>query len=766
MLLCCCCLCICASVCGVQVEASDTSLTVAAPISISSCHNSARNSLQLPVVQMGSSPVSSLPQQQPGGDGAAVPQQTSSSQDAAAAGGDSALATAAAAAAGASAMERAASAPQPPTVLVSRPSGALCAATLQLLQLAQELQAYLGVDAAAVSRVSSSSAGSDRPSTAAAAASAGCAAVGATGTTASTASTQATAQRSETPGARPHTPLQLLQDPAPCWWQGQLHVQMGLHVGALHGGVVGRRRPRYRLMGPALDVVRLACSAAPDNCTVATAQAAELLLASGVQSLKPLKASSAADAADAAHPQLWMLRAGSAMSGGAQLLPAALSSSAAPGAGSGAGGGVPGGITHGVLSQAAAALTAADDAAEVGKAAAAAGLMHVGSIDLTASAVDTTTTAAVAAFAPAPAAALPPQLSQCTSAAAASDAASIVVPLGLPPLQPSLVDAAALQQNQLLLLQELSLFAQQLTSGVGATTLGADVLQCDGGSQHRVSQAVAAAVSEPLSVPSTALVSGCLSLHEWNEGHNTCVTSQPQLYLSDCAAVQETAAPVEQQQQTFLAAGGGAALANSSDVQQPVSASLPWAVGDSGWCVYGGLQPQLGPSELHQISLLQQELAALQQHLDNTTFACLPPTNGGSPHGFVNGGAPLQVQTVPPILYPQQHGHQMAGGGSSISAADAAGMGPAASAAGSSGSCSSGGRANSRSSRRSSTDSIAASAGGVEAPRDGMSGQQHAAGAKPTGKGRSRGQLLGGLFRRRSSRKDGQQQPPREDDAR
>jgi hypothetical protein len=118
----------------------------------------------------------------------------------------------------------------------------------------------------------------------------------------------------------------------PRWWRGLLGVRVAVHVGPLHAAVVGRRRPRHRLMGAALQEAKQACAAAPLNASVATAEAAQLLSRQGVSSLTPLclavgqqpgGASAAGGAANSGSsssssckaPQLWCV---GALAAGAQ----------------------------------------------------------------------------------------------------------------------------------------------------------------------------------------------------------------------------------------------------------------------------------------------------------------------------------------------------------------------------------------------------------------------------------------------------------------
>lgn len=73
-----------------------------------------------------------------------------------------------------------------------------------------------------------------------------------------------------------------VQAQLPYCCKGVLQLRVALHVGGLHAGVVGARRPRYRLLGPALHLVKQAASAAPANSIVATDAAAVQLIALGM----------------------------------------------------------------------------------------------------------------------------------------------------------------------------------------------------------------------------------------------------------------------------------------------------------------------------------------------------------------------------------------------------------------------------------------------------------------------------------------------------
>lgn len=95
---------------------------------------------------------------------------------------------------------------------------------------------------------------------------------------------QGLAARSIGSAALGSLPVQL---PDSCRNALQLHV--ALHVGELHAGVVGARRPRHRLLGPALQHVKQAVAAAPRNSIVATDAAARQLKALGVR-MKPIAA--------------------------------------------------------------------------------------------------------------------------------------------------------------------------------------------------------------------------------------------------------------------------------------------------------------------------------------------------------------------------------------------------------------------------------------------------------------------------------------------
>lgn len=549
-----------------QIEASDTSLTVAAPPSMGSGQNSARHSFQLPVLPQLSSP---------GHSGASLHFAAASSADPAESPG---------AAGAASIAGRAAAA---------APAGALAAGLLQLLQMAQELQAYLNIDSPV------SSAGSATPSDAARAA-----------------SPQEQQHQQQEEGAarssrvRPRTPLQLLHSQASQCWHGQLTVHMALHVGPLTAGVVGRRRPRYRLMGPALQVCRQACWQAPPNRTVATSSAADLLTASGVQGLKQLSGSTGGTAS-MPELQLWVLSSSCSLPG-QQHLP---------------GGGVPatapGTTTAGLLQQAAAALAATSGtraAASAGVAKPAASLLF-GSPALPAD-------GGGSLRAPASSAAATNHQPQ-RQAALGSGAFMVAQPSGadLPPLP---LDPAV-QQSQELLMQELSVLAQQLTATCAGPQAGMQVpwgqclpangvlgqpaasgftLNCDPAGQQAaaaapaVSTAAAAFMStcaEP-AAGSSEVVSASLSLTDWQ--------ASPKV-ASAQAGLQDSRVPV------VAGVGSGPVLLES-------------AAG-------GGLPPglRLGAAEMQQINLLHQELAALQQQLSSAFMG-----GWGAPDG--SGSALLQ----------------------------------------------------------------------------------------------------------------------------
>lgn len=84
-------------------------------------------------------------------------------------------------------------------------------------------------------------------------------------------------QRSGSAGVTSCSPRNPVEALLPESCRGVLHLRVALHVGELHAGVVGARRPRYRLLGPALQVVKQAAAAAPDSSITATDTAAEQL---------------------------------------------------------------------------------------------------------------------------------------------------------------------------------------------------------------------------------------------------------------------------------------------------------------------------------------------------------------------------------------------------------------------------------------------------------------------------------------------------------
>jgi hypothetical protein len=77
-------------------------------------------------------------------------------------------------------------------------------------------------------------------------------------------------------------------DRPPGLGHGALQLRIAVHVGSLHASVVGARRPRYRLLGPAVHMVKRAAAAAPVNSVVVTEPAALQLLVAGVHGLQAL----------------------------------------------------------------------------------------------------------------------------------------------------------------------------------------------------------------------------------------------------------------------------------------------------------------------------------------------------------------------------------------------------------------------------------------------------------------------------------------------
>lgn len=675
-----------------QIEASDTSLTVAAPPSMGSGQNSARHSFQLPVLPQLSSP---------GNSGASLHFAAASSTDPAESPG---------AAGAASIAGRAAAA---------APAGALAAGLLQLLQMVQELQAYLNIDSPV------SSAGSATPSDAARAA-----------------SPEGQQHQQQEEGAacssrvRPRTPLQLLRSSqASQWWHGQLTVHMALHVGPLTAGVVGRRRPRYRLMGPALQVCRQACWQAPPNRTVATCSAADLLTASGVQGLKRLSGSSGGTVS-MPELQLWVLSSSCSLTG-QQHLPGGGVPAAAPGA-----------TTAGLLQQAAAALAATSGTrAAAGVAKPAASLLF-GSPALPADGAGSLRT-------PATSAAVTNHQPQ-QQAALGSGAFMVAQPSGadLPPLP---LDPAV-QQSQELLMQELSVLAQQLTAACAGPQAGMQVpweqclpangvlgqpaatgvtLNCDPAGQQAaaaapgVSTAASAFVStcaEP-AARSSEVVSASLSLTDWQ--------ASPKV-ASAQAGLQDSRVPV------VAGVGSGPVLLQS-------------AAG-------GGLPPglQLGAAEMQQINLLHQELAALQQQLSSAFVGGWGAANGSgnallqqhmlmySAAGMPQRYCSYPLQNLKPRSSLEAPGSSAAGSSATPAgvwsmASDA----PAAAAA-------MGNGLHSSSASSSGRSSGAGSSAAVDWSKQSGGNAAQGGGAK----GRPRGQLFGQLlFRRRSGRQ--QQEPQR-----
>lgn len=649
-----------------QVDSSDTSLAVAAPLSNASNQSSARNSLQLPLVHLSTPGDSNVSTHLAGSVPEAAAQQQlngrpTGSSDAAAARGAS---------------------------LPVRP--ALATAVLQLLQMAQELQACLGVD----SPGSSSSSGSVSPAPAqrdaghTRPASASSAAGGANHRqqpVSCFANPAVQQQGGEDAGrARPRTPLQLLQQQPWQWWHGQLQVQVCVHVGPLTAGVVGRRRPRYRLMGPALQDCRQACAAAPANRPAATASAAQLLQSGGFLGLQPLTGGRSGTA----KQQLWVLSAGA---------PVTMAQHMAVGGGSALGAG---GSAVGLLSQAAAALAAGAVPTAV-KPGGGDGLLQLGSPwsssdELPASPSAANGTVPQPLSRPAAVGANQQQQGQhqrplhhsAAGAAAVAGAAMgqlpggilpILPPGGMLPMLPPLLDPAV-QQSQQLLLQELALLQQQLAAAatqvpataappgsllqqppsiLGQLPAGLSVPWGQGGLVNGLLQpaalsglassgagstfpgirpvAVAAACgveadegNTPAAAPAAEAVSPSLSLYEWQ----CSPTSSPPPH--QVAAVPDSGE------------GGRTALAGSQ-APAAVSAGL---MGVPGVDSYVAVVPpvdatcrepaamiglQLGAAELQQVSLLQQELAAFQQHL-LTALGC-SSLNGYSP---LNGCSPVE----------------------------------------------------------------------------------------------------------------------------
>jgi CheY-like chemotaxis protein len=235
-----------------KVEASDKLLMVAAPLS-SSAANSARNSMQLPVVQLPEGSTTAAAAAGGSADELQGQQQQGQSQ--------SGLSAAAQASAAGVSLQR-------------------------LLLLAQELMQCLDISSEA--------------------APAGCD------------STTADAEQlvlSADPQRAPAIRAAAAALPECC--RGALQLRIAVHVGALHAGVVGARRPRYRLLGPALQYVKQACVAAPANTIVATGAAASQLLALGVGGLQPLSvawpetvvdgSSSSSSSSSSSTQQLWVV---------------------------------------------------------------------------------------------------------------------------------------------------------------------------------------------------------------------------------------------------------------------------------------------------------------------------------------------------------------------------------------------------------------------------------------------------------------------------
>ena len=65
-----------------------------------------------------------------------------------------------------------------------------------------------------------------------------------------------------------------------------VQLQVVVHYGRLHAAIIGSRRPRYRLIGQAVECARAACRVAPRLCMVATEPAAQKLQQLGVTGLQ------------------------------------------------------------------------------------------------------------------------------------------------------------------------------------------------------------------------------------------------------------------------------------------------------------------------------------------------------------------------------------------------------------------------------------------------------------------------------------------------
>jgi hypothetical protein len=500
-----------------------------------------------------------------------------------------------------------------------------------------------------------------------------------------------------------------------------------------------------------------------------------------VQSLKRLPGVRSAQGA--AEWQLWVLNAGAAAPALQQLAAASLRAGAAAGV-----------STDAVLNQAAAAL--ADGTGGAGKGFGAP-LMHIGSVDLTASAssdggVDAGAPHGAVAAAPA---LQPPQLApqqqqqqHMDASTGAAAAATVQAVNGLLPPLPPLSDPA-LQASQQLLMQELAVLAQQLSAAcmpslVGPLSMGMqpswsqapqclplnrqlvpvvsavqrdskDVKQTAAVSQTDVVLSAVGPYAAALTA-SSELVSASLSLHDW-QGSPKQVSAQ-QLSVRSSKAVQDSCAPAD------VVNGSAAAAANCASCCVPADAAAAVSCGlqlsGPAWFPAG---VQLGPAEMQQISMLHHELATLQQQITSALAF------GGMTNGFVSGmsqcmpgfGTALQQQqygTAHDVQHPQHcsstgvatsadGSYNVPGTRGSLSAAEE----PAAAAAADRGvhcssSCSSG------------RSSGAGSSAAVDLQRQGdgstaVAGQQQQ-NSGSSSRGRPRGQFLGQLLsRRRSSKK-------------
>jgi len=795
------CLLLCALLCC-QVDASDTCLTVAAPISISSCQNSARSSFQLPVLQLGSTPgnsTASLPGINHG------PEATAAGVAAAQPPGDTQVG-----------LLGALSAPlpsQPPAggaaAAATQPADALTTALLQLQQMAQELHMWLGIDTPQSNAPS--------PSSSSPTLSASGRAEGSTnptgGPTAPSTLQQQAAQRQQSPFVsdavrlRARTPLQLLQPSGSQWWTGRVQPRTALHVGPLSAGVVGRRRPRYRLMGPALEVVRQACAQAPHGRTVATAGAAELLMASGVAGVRVLARPGNRGTsweASCAGQKLWVVRTGEAAAMQSLMQLTDLSA-----AGEGRGG-VPG-AADGVLAQAVAALEGSagiaavhvpDLAPVVLGGSTPGGGPEQGSTNVflappaPAVAASTSLGLLLAPTTTAPLAAAQQQQQQQQSLLCSGRLAApgTEAPVSLQ------LDAHTMQSQQLLL-QELALFAQQL-AGLNGTTLPSS----GNGSAHMCPVGLPGAVWG-LQVPSSAGSRVGPWLPPVSLINSTCAPAgsaalqKPAAPSAPAAAAVGSSAGVDVMQAPWLQpawdatcsscpaplaatqllnGSSGWPLSSLSDAAQPFAATTAGLSG-AGSCpnntaaACGGWQ--LGATEVQQISLLHQELAALQLQLQTAMmtkglsngygFSPQLPDNAAVPSA---GPADTQQQMLDQQVQQQtslQDQRQQQVPASSGVAQGAGGCAhvtvapppaPAAAVA----------RhdtvlANGVVARGSISNSVKSDSGHSGVHSAGPAHQQQAAApAVLSGRDRPRGQFLGQLFRRRSKKQKEQQgqQPP------